>query len=621
MADTNFQNGTVVEADWLNDVNDLVYDIQTAGSATKAGALIPFDASLSYPEDSLAGAIKASAITPTMLGAVGDGITDDTAALQAWAASTSPRVGENKVFNVTGQIDVAPGYVNFGGMTIKATGGTFTNNSVVRVAGSLGAAQPALSVDVALNDLSLSFSANHSLAKDDVFIIFNPTAGSFNSTRTYYYAGEFNKVVSVTSATQIKMWGLSKDVYPKAAVSVYKLTACPVVWENLTVEAPSTGFIRPIEVSLGTYVRMRNIKAYGSNYVGISLDRCYDVDISATGIDVSDQAVFSKYGISIGNSQLVRIRGCTVNAVRHAINIGGDDFVGSVPNTDVRVSNCTLKNDSALCSVPCCDVHGNARDIVYESCTIQGGGSFNGTNVSYIDCDIYGVALSTGAVIVYGSEWLGGAAKVEGCRITALPGVNYAYGIVRGGTAAAAKYDTTLTVKNVEVDMGSTDTFTRCDIVTTAFKTNAHLSGITFLNAAVPLNILRMSGDGGASTGDFCVVEGITNAPTGSALLVKVNGYTVAKRRLQRQTGTLTVASPAAVTSTTAVTYRYTYDTPPHAWISGNTAFVDGAKPANYIVNGIGTSGMNAVFYNPQNVAYAGGNNVTMYWSVEINEI
>lgn len=537
----------------------LALDLADAASVSKGAALVGFDPALAYADDTAGRAIQLGGVTPRMFGAVGDNTTDDTTALQAWLASSFPKIGEPLTFKVTGQLTLPAEPIDFRGMVIDASaGGTFTNSAVLYAAGSITAISD-LSASPSIRNRSLSFSTAHTLSEGDVFIIFNPTAESFASTFAYAYAGEFCRVQYVSSSAAVKTENGLHAAYTAADVDVYKMAKTQVAFQNLTVIAPNSGNIRPVEIALATRVRIRNFHGYGSNYTGLSLDRCYDVELTGCNVDVNVQVTASKYGIALSNSQDVRIIGGSLNAVRHAINIGGDDKTCAVPNRAVLIQGATLRADSDFTSVPCADIHANSEGITYEGCTIYGGGTFGGRDCSYIRCVFMEAATANSAMIAGGSGWVGGYMNVIGCTFYATGA--YPNGVVRAfAGATTAKSDSHLIVKDCTVSMSSCDTFARFDNNHATYKANAHVSGITFLDSASLSNVLRVSGPGTAVSGDYAVVEDIANGKSGASLFVEAAGFTVTKVRLMKQAGTaaITPVSGAAV-GTTTVTPRYSY--------------------------------------------------------------
>ena len=543
------------------DATSLALDLASTASNSKGAGQIGWLFSRNYASNTIGWAVQRTGITPTMCGAVGDGTTDDTTALQAWASSAFPKVGEPKTFKVTGQITFAAGacVVDGRGMVIDASaGGTFTDSSVVYCTGSLSAI-PDLSVSPAVGANSLTWGSAHTLAQNDVFIIYNPTNSSWSGLRTYYRAGEFCQVNRVTSSTAVTLWTPLYSAYTAANVDVYKMASNRVAVRNMTVIAPSSGSIRPLRLRLATSVRLEDVRCYGSDYVGIELDRCFDVE--ARGLDLYEQpsSYSDEYGISIGNCQNVRLIGGTISGARHAVTIGGDDFTGSVPCRNVKIIGATLRNDFANGGAPAADIHGNAQDIHYENCLIYGGGSFGGLDNFYRGCRFYeGISAST-ALIIGGSECMGGVYLVEGCHLESSPA--FSNGLVRAFSSTNGTKDLSLLVKNCTVSMGSCDTFVRVDMGSSTYKANAHIENITFLSSASLANICRMVGTGSAGDGDYVIVDNIANAKSGASLYAALTGYgSTVKVRLMSQAGesAMTMNTGAAFTSVTP-TFRYSY--------------------------------------------------------------
>lgn len=119
MSDTTFIGGTVIASTWLNDINDNIYDTSTAPVGTlkaslfdgtnilKGPALIPFNRNLAYAVSSVGGKLREFK-TFKDFGAVGDGITDDTAAIALALASDATVFDDmnGSTYRITSQINI-----------------------------------------------------------------------------------------------------------------------------------------------------------------------------------------------------------------------------------------------------------------------------------------------------------------------------------------------------------------------------------------------------------------------------------------------------------------------------------------------------------------------------------
>lgn len=619
----------------------LELDLRSTASDTKGASILGYDPTLAYASGlglflnnlyARTAAEVTAGVTPTYYyyppgdvrryGAVLDGVTDDTAALQRWASVDQPRFGRRGTAKVSGQITFAANTLNIdgGGMVIDASaGGTFTDLSVIYCTGSLTQIAD-LSVSPAAKARSLTFGSAHGRTAGDVCIIYNPTDYSWNTSYTYSRAGEFFRVAYVSSTTALKTDNPLHAGYTAANVDVYVMAKNEVNIQNLTVVAPDTGNIRPFRLRLATKVTIRDVSASGSNVIQIDLDRCYAVRIDGVHIDNRKQVIAATYGLSIGNSQHVTVSGSQINATRHAVNIGGDDLTGSVPNRDINIEGCTLRNDAAFTSVPCADIHANCEGVTYRGNRIYGGGSLNGKDCAYIDNTFEECDVNVGAMLQGGSQWVGGYAKVIGN--TFIAGGLYAYGLIRLFVDTTnTNHDSHLIVRDNVVSMSTCDVLCRVENSDPTLKANVHVSGITFLDASALSNVVRMVGTG---VGDYAVVDDIRNGKVGAQLFVETGGYSVSKVSLQEQRGTATITpvSGAATASAASQTFRYSYGSrTPVCTVSLASGTVNSKTVIGYPSSVSATAIIPTMRTADSTTMGVTSPDVTAYWTASVNEI
>lgn len=560
-------------------------------------------------------------LTPEDFLAVGDGVADDTIPLRNWASSGGKLAGSPKVYKVTGTVTFPTNIdLDARGMVINGTSGSsWTNSSVVNVTGSISAL-PNLSVSPSAGDQTLTFASNHGLTGNDVFIIYNPTDGSWLPSRTYYRAGEWCRPIAV-GPTTVKLWNPLYAGYTFGAVTCWKLATNRVGIRNLRVIAPGSGSIRPLRIQLATRVRLSNVEGSGSDYTGIELDRCYDVEVDGNTQFVQPVVYNDEYAVSIGNCQKVHIRGGSLNASRHCVAIGGDDVTGCVPNRDIWVNGCSLSNDPDS-GAPACDVHGNCQDIHYVDSEVYGGASFNGKDIFYDGCSFMGAPVGNGALIAGGSESMGGVYSVRNSHLKGTGA--YASGLVRAYVGQYAT-DTTLVVEGCSLEAGTCDTLARVDFHASATaKGNASVTRITVLSGASLANICRMVGTGAGGDGAFVVVDGITNAPSGCALYTAASGYgSTVKCRLQQQTGILTVTPVSAANIASAsVVFRYSYGSKtPNITLCQSTSEVN-SKTIGNRYGSLSATGLTGYIWTTDRTNFAATTpDVTLQWTAGLSEI
>ena len=565
-------------------------------------------------------------------GAVGDGTTDDTTAMQA-AITAVATTGQGLyvpagTYKITSAL-TSTGHLNMfgdGDKSIISFSAATISGSGLTVSGSLTQIQNISSASA--GNLTVAFASAPSLSIGDIFCIYSTDL--WNSIRAYYYSGEWCECRG-TSGSNAYLSNPLYDSYTAANVTVYKLNSKAVSFRDLRFVggANSQGLVK-IQFCDNPY--LENVSAYNENYQAIEFDRCYRVYVSNSNIYNKGTGTLDDYGLAIGNSQKVNIDGGDFYARRHGISIGGGDYVCAVPNRDVKISNATISNDITS-GVYAADMHGNVQDLRYQGCTLYQGGGWAGMDTGYDDCIIYG---ASGGWCIYASEVKGGELFVRNSKLYTKGDPNsIGRGIVDvGGNSNAINSATNKTVSIIVENCyvfadgvsNGTDFLKFSNSGSTAYV-NIYIDGVR-ANVNAMGSVLRTSLNSGSAYSQSIVVDNISNFPSGTYLHVPQGGsYTSVPQRMMRQSATvdLVAGSGTKTTVASAITYRYVYPRVPvaNSTVGGSTgSFTNSANEnigvGNYLV---AAASIQPALISTSNANWTATAAVTVNWSVAIEEI
>jgi hypothetical protein len=325
-------------------------------------------------------------------GAVGDGVTDDTAAIQAAINTRGSVYTPPGSYKITSQIDLTPcsAFKGEGSDSVRfiISGDSITTafrygeddsnwlTQVTTLASTVGE----------VGERSIDVVDASSISAGDELIIWDATIGSFNPARDNYYKGEFLEVNQVIGNTVYSKESLYDGYNDLTDVRIYRHTGTSftakgfslVCEENLTQD-----FGLRIAGVMGLH--LEDIKANSFDYAAILVDRCRYVSSTNLVVDMSNRLASPNntyYGYSVSNCQDLTLTNSFFKSIRHGIAHGGGGSNGSIVVRNSQVTNCT-----SICttSVGAVDTHGNGENITFQGNYIDGGCTLGGHRISYID--------------------------------------------------------------------------------------------------------------------------------------------------------------------------------------------------------------------------------------------
>jgi hypothetical protein len=566
-------------------------------------------------------------------GAVGDGTTNDTTAMQA--AITAVATTGQSLYVPSGTYKITAALTSTGHLNMFGDGDTSVisfstatlSGSGLTVSGSITAIQNITSASK--NSSTVTFASSPSLVAGDVFCL--SSTDVWNAARAYYYAGEWCECRG-TSGTAAYLSNPLYDSYTAAHVTVYKLSSKAVSFKNLRFVGGANTF-GLVSIQFCDKPTLENVSAYNENYQGIQFDRCYRPWITNCNFYNKGTGTLDDYGLVIGNSQKVKINGGDFYSRRHGIAIGGGDYPCAVTNRDVKISNATISND-VTSLVYAADIHGNCQDVIYQGCTIYQGGGLGGADVGYDNCIIYS---DGNGIVMYASEVLGGELFVRNSKLyAATDASSVSRGIMDyGGNGGCITSATTQTLSVIiencylyGTNLTSGSDFAKVVNNGSTANVNIYIDGIR-ANVNTIGCVLRTKTNSGTANSQAIVVDNISNFPTGVYLhLAQDASYLNKPHRLIGQTGSLLMTATSGTKTSILVgtqAFKYLYPRVPQCSVSlgsNTTGFVNSAgENIGATVYQLTESGIRPALVSTSNANWTATADMTINWLIALQEV
>ena len=353
-------------------------------------------------------------VTPEDYGAIGDGTTDDSQAVQnACNAGYAVYFASNKTYYLESTVTINHDCYLYGGENSKIITKTPTGDKApngIIVSGVLKKTTTLTTdytsngdTDNCNNKFTLSDMTN--IAIGDIMVI-TATDQYYSYARQYYYLGASLLITDVYDGHIYTAHGMPWDIENTANVSVKIYNAPTAIVENLTFvsdldSVPSYRYLLGLQHCKNSTVRDCTFTQMAN---GLEIFCCVNTNVNCVSLSKSkwDNAIVSDgYGMRIDSSTNTVIERVIATCAQHAITISGN-----IPTIDTFIRNCNI---TAECRNPGLNMHECSYNLVVEDSTL-GSIDMNGT-VTLNRCKILSNKRSgsgDATVPVYGShnpEW------------------------------------------------------------------------------------------------------------------------------------------------------------------------------------------------------------------------
>ena len=329
--------------------------------------------------------------TPEEFGAVGDGVTDDSEAVQD-AIDTGKAVyfASNKTYYIAETLNISSDVRLFGGehtviKTKTPSGGEAPDAIIVsgtlKKTTTLTGNYTSATTDSADNcSNKFTFSDMTDIAIGDILVI-SAEDQYFNYARDYYYLGGTLMVTDVYGGHIYTSSNLPFDITATEDVSVKVYSAPTVIVENLHFESDLD--------SLGSYSYLLSLKQCKNSVIrnctfskmsnGIMLYYCFNTNVNNVMMSKSkyDNTLYGDgYGIYICSCRETVLDNVIAMCAQHAIAVSGYE-----PSVNTYIRHCNL---SAECRDAGLNAHESNYNLIVEDSVI-GGASLCG-NITVNRC-------------------------------------------------------------------------------------------------------------------------------------------------------------------------------------------------------------------------------------------
>lgn len=364
--ETSISNNAPGHAAKHNAVNAQVNYLteQWAGRATDPGLMAAYVRVFGVAEPTGVAATDTAAINTRIAAAVAAGGGEVRLGIGTYSLNALVSLGNKVTLRGAGMGRTILSQAHSGSLLLGADG----------VMPAKGSPLTTLTADAAVNANTLTLTSTTGLAAGDTLLLGSDATIGGSATS---FIGEYVRVKSVDSGTQVTIHGAVCDSYTTAAnAAVWKPTFLTNVGlADLTIVNPNpdTTTTQITRFRTCRNVRISNVEVIGADGPGIAVTHCLDAVIEGVSVrDSQDSDASSRYGygvmvegacegVTVANSHFVR--------VRHGVTTTSFANQCGQPRR-IAVVGCTATETTKAAF----DTHAAGRDILFSGCVADGTG-------------------------------------------------------------------------------------------------------------------------------------------------------------------------------------------------------------------------------------------------------